>query len=127
MANFAAFVNFCIFYNVYVFLLKVEKKNLKSACDKRCSILYIIYMLIFMSPYKVIYPNTLRLISKNPQGTHKHAKITLFIRRKCETTIIAELFGVLAETLPRIMIGLSSVTPVVRFGCKLQSNISLDQ
>lgn len=85
-------------------------------------------MLIFTNPYKAVYPNKLELIPKNPQGTqHKHAKITLFIKRKFATTVIPELFGVLAETLPQNMIGMSSATPVVRLGCKIQSNSSLDQ
>ena len=111
---------------MHVFLLKVEKITLKS--DKWCSILYVIHVLIFTTPYKAVYPNKLELISKNPRGTqYKHAKITLFIKRKFEATVIAELFGVLAETLPPNMIGTSSVTPVVRLGCKIQSNSSLDQ
>ena len=42
------------------------------------------------------------MISKNPQGTHKHTQITLLIKRKFETTVIAQLFGVLAEKLPQI-------------------------
>lgn len=101
---------------------------MKSACDKQCSILYIIHVLLFMSPYKAVDLNKLELISKNPRGTqHKHAKATLFIKRKFEATVIAEPFGVLAETLPQYMFGTSSVTPVVRLGRKIQSNISLDQ
>ena len=80
-----------------------------------------------MSPYKAVYPNKLEMISKIPQGTHKHTQITLFIKRKFETTVIAELFRVLAETLPQNMIGTSSVIPIIRLGCKIQSNISLDQ
>lgn len=53
-----------------------------------------------MSPYKAVYQNKLEVISKIPQGTHKNTQITLFIKRKFETTVIAELFRVLAETLP---------------------------
>lgn len=82
---------------------------------------------MLMSPYKAVYPNKLEVISKNSQGTHKYAKIALFIKRKFETTVIAELFGVLAETLPKMMIGPSSVTPIVRLGCEIQSSISIDQ
>lgn len=113
---------------VHVFLLNVEKITLKSVCDKWYSIIYVINVLIFTNPYKAVYPNKLELIPKNPQGTwHKHAKITLFIKRKFEATVIAELCGILAETLPQNMIGTSSVTPVVRLGCIMQSNSSLDQ
>lgn len=61
-------------------------------------LLFFIQVLIFMSLYKAVFPNKLELISKNPQGTHKQAQITSFIKRKFETTVIAELFGVLAET-----------------------------
>ena len=78
-----------------------------------------------MSPYKAVYASNQELISKSSQGAHKHAKITLCTKGKLETTVIAELFGVLAETLLKIMTGPSLVTLVVRLGCKTQNNISL--
>lgn len=84
-------------------------------------------MLIFMSPYKAIYPNKLGLIAKNPQGKHKHAKITLFIRRKFATTVTTELLGDLAETLPQTPPEPASVTATDRLGWRMRSHISLDQ
>lgn len=49
------------------------------------------------------------------------------LKEKFEANGIVELFGVLAERFPPNMTGTSLVTPVVRFGCKIWSNISLDQ